>query len=293
MGADIHIITQVRKDGIWNYVKELPESLNTRNYSTFGFLADVRNSFQSDGFQPKGFPEDLTTKKFDFCNYRESAKERYARQEKQMVKLPDGTYIDVRDERLKITCATEEEAQSYDKYHIVYPDQFYAYDPKVLNGEYVDITLNQLMSFEDFLAEYYEDEWDEEMQEYGMWRVDFDCPDYHSASYLSLQELLDKDLDDYTSKKAKLPAAFYRAFKELGGVMPNGMSIIEEENRIPGDLIEAFQFAFEPDIIVKWQSTAEEIAEYPIIKGIEELKAIAEKYNVEPNDIRIVFAFDN
>lgn len=293
MGADIHIITQVRKDGVWNYVKELPESLNTRNYSTFGFLADVRNSFQSDGFQPKGLPSDMTEKKFDFCNYRESAKERYARQEKQMVKLPDGTYLEPKDERLKIVCATEEEAQSYEKYRIVYPDQFYAYDPKVLNGEYVNVTLNQLMSFEDFLAEYYEDEWDEEMQEYGMWRVDFDCPDYHSPSYLSLQEFLDKDLSDYTSKKAKLPAAFYKAFKELGGVMPNGMSIIEEENRIPGDLIEAFQFAFEPDIIVKWQSTAEEIAEYPIIKGIEELKAIAEKYDVEPNDIRIVFAFDN
>ena len=32
MGCDIHIITEIRKDGKWQWVKEIPESFDSRNY---------------------------------------------------------------------------------------------------------------------------------------------------------------------------------------------------------------------------------------------------------------------
>jgi hypothetical protein len=35
------------------------------------------------------------------------------------------------------------------------------------------------------------------------------------------------------------------------------------------------------------------VKESSLYKGIEELKSLAEKYNVKPEHIRIIFAFDN
>lgn len=66
MGCDIHLITEIRKDGKWKFVPERPESLNKINYTTFAVLAGVRDSFNSCLFPAKGLPADISGKRFDF-----------------------------------------------------------------------------------------------------------------------------------------------------------------------------------------------------------------------------------
>ena len=58
MGCDIHIITQIKKDGHWQYIPEKPESYDCRCYPVFAFLAQVRGCCEN-GFMPRGLPEDL------------------------------------------------------------------------------------------------------------------------------------------------------------------------------------------------------------------------------------------
>lgn len=187
MGCDIHMIVEVKRNESWTGIEELPESLNERNYSIFAFLVNVRNSFNTQGFKPKGKPEMLSDK----------AKKMF-------------------------------------------------------------------------------EEWRE---------------DGHSHSYLSLKELIEKDKSDYFSVKCKVLKEFYDKFLELGGVIPEGMTIEEDK---PHGIIDCFRFVVEPTVLVKWKPAEESIKKYLLFKGIEELKEIANKYNINDyNEIRIVFCFDN
>ena len=195
MGCDIHIITEIKKNNVWERVLDIPDALDKRNYSTFAFLADVRNSFGTKGFEAKGLPKDISRMKFDY--------------------------------------------NADDDY-------------------------------------------------YG---IDFSCEDYHSHSYLSLKELIDIDKTDYVSNKYKMDRKFYEDFIKLGGVLPKGMTIEQYE---PSDFVDIMRFAFEPTVLIKWMPSDKETKEFPIFKGIEEMKKIAEKYSIEDfENIRIVFAFDN
>ena len=63
MGCDIHMISQAKKDGCWQYVPETPETYNWRDYDVFAFLARVRGGCEN-GFLPKGLPEDLGETKY-------------------------------------------------------------------------------------------------------------------------------------------------------------------------------------------------------------------------------------
>lgn len=186
MGCDIHFVTEVKKEGKWEGVEEDLKILENRNYSTFAFLANVRNSFGTKGFEPKGSPEDMS------------------------------------DEAKKLV-----------------------------------------------------EEWD----------------DGHSHSYLTLQELIDKDKTDYCSVKCKILKDFYDKFIELGGVIPEGMSIEEDK---PQSIMDCFRFAVEETILVKWEAAEADTKNYPIFKIIEELKEIANIHSITDfSNIRIVFFFDN
>ena len=124
------------------------------------------------------------------------------------------------------------------------------------------------------------------------WEVDFECEDYHSHSHLTLKELIEKDKTSYCSHKCKISKHFYEKFIELGGVIPEGMKVKTEIEH--GDFIDALRYAYDPTVIVAWNPSEEEAQEYPIFKGIRALEEIAEKYGIEnPENIRIVFAFDN
>ncbi len=60
MSCDIHTIVEVKKENTWVGVEECPKEFSERNYSMFAFLANVRNRFMTKGFEPKGFPEDMS-----------------------------------------------------------------------------------------------------------------------------------------------------------------------------------------------------------------------------------------
>lgn len=200
MGCDIHIITEIKKSNKWERVPDVPAAFDERNYYVFAWLANVRNSFDLDGFRPRGLPQDISGRKF----------------------------------------------------------------------------------------EPYELEDDEEEPDF---RIDFDDGDYHSHSYLTLQEMLNKDKTDLLMEKCKVVRDFYQKFIELGGVIPDGMTV-SDRRADSGTLIDAIRESFEPVVIVRWPSSQKK-ENNPVFIGINQLQEIANKYGVSPNCIRIVFAFDN
>ena len=58
MGCDIHMITQIKKDGHWQYIPEIPRRYACRWYPIFAFLAQVRGVCKN-GFIARGLPDDL------------------------------------------------------------------------------------------------------------------------------------------------------------------------------------------------------------------------------------------
>ena len=183
MGCDIHMITQIKKDSCWQYVSEVPEAFDWRNYDVFAFLAQVRG-YCENGFIPKGLPEDLGE-----TRYRQW---------------------------------------------------------KDCSGEIC-------------------------------YEVDFESRDYHSHSYLTLQELDEKLRQNAPAEEpVHVPKRFLEAFYLHGGELPYGMQIMRK-NDTGADVI--------------WDSGLECYA--VLCEGIDELVEIAHKYDVSADHIRIVFAFDS
>ena len=310
MGCDIHMITEIRKDEKWNFIEEIPNSLDTRNYSTFAILADVRNYFNKKGFQPKGLPEDISGMKFRFCFDKESKLSVYETMGRRKLVFSDGCIEepDFKDCLLHISEEKHKEiddlrnsdkeyySQRYYGLAIHYKNNekdYVVYDAFIVGGHFKEVPYKELYpSFDDFLKDMYEDEWNEEMQDYGYWEIDFECDDFHTPSYLSLQELVDGDYEDYCSTSYKMDRDFYNHFIENGGTFPEIFKIVGDTK--PCDIAECFREAFLPTVLISWKDSDENIKNRPIFKGIEELKNIAKKYNItDYNDIRIVFAFDN
>lgn len=183
MGCDIHMITQIKKDGCWQYVPETPGTYNWRDYDVFAFLAQVRG-YCKDGFIPKGLPEDL-------------GETRYEQWEE-------------------------------------------------CNGEI-------------------------------HYSINFESIDYHSHSYLTLQEIDDKLRQNAPEEEpVRIPKRFLDTFYLHGGELPYGMQVMSRDDAAA-------------DII--WDSGLEY---YPVLcRGRDELLEIARKYDVSPEHIRIVFAFDS
>ena len=62
MGCDIHTVVEIKKENTWVGLEECPKEFDERNYALFAFLAGVRNRFNTKGFEPKGFPDDMSEK---------------------------------------------------------------------------------------------------------------------------------------------------------------------------------------------------------------------------------------
>ena len=169
---------------------------------------------------------------------------------------------------------------------------YHVFDANLVNGYLEEVPFVKLYpTFKDYMATMFDDEWDDEAGDYGYWQVDFDCPDYHSHSYLTLRELLDADYSGYTAKKYKMSKLFYNEFLKAGGILPNKFYIEESTD---GDIVDCIAEAINPTVTVCWQPTEWERTNLPLMCGIDELKEIAGKHNISnPENIRIVFAFDN
>lgn len=292
MGCDIHIITQIKNGDSWEYVPEIPQSFDKRSYTLFAFLADVRNDFQMKGFQPKGLPEDMKDFEFRFVSQEQEILNSFNAPEKKMVRLPDGSIIDFYDKRLSEFYPSYEEVKKFDNFRYdSETKQYSVQNPAILSGEVIYMKYKDLMSYQEYVDEYYKNDWNEQMQQYGYFAIDFECSDYHSHSWLTLKELIDSDKTDYFSNAVKVPALFYKEFIKRGGVLPDGMSVIAGDERIPSNIIDTIRYSFCPDVIIRWMDG--EDSESLLMKGISELIEISNKYNVDSSNIRIVFAFDN
>jgi hypothetical protein len=243
MGCDIHIITEIRKNDKWEMIKEVPEYLDCRNYYAFGVLADVRNSYGVDVFRPNGLPDDLSTKKRDFHSEMESIKNFYER---------------------NIETFYEKDGVEYNILN------------KPEDAKKIEIPSKEKHTLKEFCNLYYKDEYDEEMDDYGYWEVNFDY-DYHNYSHRTLRELLDykKNVKKYSD--IYVSEAFLDKFYELGGVLPDEMSFEKEDGKVYIEVEDEYELG----------------GRETLFRGIDELEEIAKKYNVLPEDIRIVFAFDS
>lgn len=200
MGCDIHIATEIRKNDKWEQVIETPRSLHDRDYSLFSFLnKTIRNDWVYDGFDEKGYPEDMVSK-------------------------------------------------------------------------YLDWNLEP------------EDEDD------NGWEVN--NGDLHGQSWLSLQELIDKDKSYFCMEKVRVPVRFIDKLNELGIELPKEINIIEPD--ISNASLTAIYSAITLTRIVYWKDEDCKEEDLAINAGIKELKEIAAKYDItDYNNIRIIFAFDN
>lgn len=134
---------------------------------------------------------------------------------------------------------------------------------------------------------------DEDEDEEDYYEIDFreERSDYHSHSWLTLKELQEADKSDFLYTKIKVDKEFIDKFFEFGGKMPEQMEIIDYT---PNTLVDVFYYAYQPNVIIRWKSVKEsELKNISIFEGIKELEEIAEKYDVDNENIRIVFAFDN
>ena len=80
MGTDIHLAAEVRKDGVWKYVKTFPsynedgysweDSPDEQLYALFGVLAGVRERIDTGEalFPGRGLPEDIDKDSYDGFN---------------------------------------------------------------------------------------------------------------------------------------------------------------------------------------------------------------------------------
>ena len=320
MGCSIHLITEMYKDGKWKYIQENPETFTHRDYTLFSVLANnTRNYFATKGFRPKGLPEDISSKHFVWESDRDYALKQFETAEWGILCLrtSDGDYIRTDDkshpliEKCKIEITKAEydfisekirnnDSEFLDRYTNLYESfskeegrHYHASDASIVSGSWKKLPFkNFYINFDTFLRQYHCDDFNEEMNDIGRWDINFEDNDWFNHSWLTLKELQDFPLDDYCSEKVKVPKFFYDKFIELGGTIPEGMTINSEE-REPADLFDCFQQALCPDVIASWPGDRNDKERFPLLKGIDELSEIAQKYECSPEEIRIVFAFDN
>lgn len=307
MGCDIHIIVEIRKDGKWEYVPDIPKSLNDRNYKTFACLAGVRDDFGNKVFEPKGLPDDLSGKRFRFNSQRCFYESLYNKDTTTVFVDSDGNKsewwiksVEIDNKMYDDIMKNLKEAnpEYVRRYRGPYWSEsggerkYYVQDAYSQNGHFETIKYSDLYkTFQDYANEHFQDEYDEEANDYGHWEVDFDSCDFHTPSYLSLQELQDADYSKYTAQKYKMEREFYDEFKSSGGTFPEKFTIFEEP--LATDFLTAIRESVCPVVTVMWQPDHIDRSRYNVFNGIDELKEIADKYGVSPENIRIVFAFDN
>lgn len=321
MGCSIHIITEIKKNGKWAYIPEVPEEFDTRNYKLFSLFANVRNYFGIKSFDVKGIPTDISATKFDFESYTAQGKERYYDEKdghmsfitetgeiKSISEIPDTIlskeeYETLSNELSRFSNEPKGSEANLNAFHRRYNGlgwlseskgirTYYVKDATKHNGHFERVPYYKLyQTLEDFMAYMYEGEWDDERKEYGSWQIDFTEEDLHSHNHLSLKELVDADYTDFFAIRYKMDKTFYDEFIRLGGILPDGMKVIQYE---PTEFTDIIRESFNPTMMIAWDTTEDKKNDSPLFKGIAQLKEIAAKYEIEDySDIRIVFAFDN
>ena len=314
MGCDIHIITEIKENNKWKYVPEIPKSFDKRNYNLFAILAGVRDSWNSQIFEAKGLPNDISGKKFNFIRYRDKYKSVYETTETTCLVINNeiiGKLWNCQDERYKATKVklTAEEyhklkefqKQSPAAYNSRFADltqiksdsvEYYVRDASVVDGEWKKVPYKDIYpTIDDYLEKNFNDEYDNTIKDYGYWKIDFNSPDFHTPSYITLKEFEETNYSTAYNQKAKIPKEFFDNFINFGGSLPKQMVV---EASSTGDIRDVISEVIQPTATISWKDSKIDFNNTALYIGIQELKDIANKYNIEDhNNIRIVFAFDN
>lgn len=267
------IIVEIYKDGIWEYVPEVPPSLyhreddRTFNFLGYHYYENLKMNGYAKGPEPKGLPEDLSGQLFQFESNVNFYKKQYRnncrdREEVFVHQLPNGLLVEKDDICLKKFCDENPEA-----------------DIKIFKIPFAGL----YPTFETYMiamARNGECEYNEMLDDWGYWGVDFSnytSPD--ECSFLTLKELLDADFNIYIEE----------CFKSEG--------ITSEDMDFPSlSIVKKYLFNKKANAIInlmtikKWRLDI--LIKQPLFKGIRELQKIAEKYDVLPKNIRIVYMFD-
>jgi len=312
MGCDIHLIVEIKNEkmGKWEYIPEVLRSLNDRNYSTFALLSNVRDNFCDNHFPVRGLPPDISGLRFRFEPESEKRRRIYEEnEEEEHYKLPDGTYIRWLPWDLNRTVTPLEfaawEGEKGIKYSylkdVKWKEQvkipnWYIRDPADIGAVKVVLRPKDIYpTFEEYWEKHKDkDDWDEHAQDYGRYKVDFsENGEYHGHNWITLREMLDFDYSDYIMEKCYARGAIWDAFKRLGGVLPEGMTV--NDNPEPGTIVQCIRVAGLREVLFQWEpeNKVRAWSETPIFEAIEELKKIQQRYKVQSENVRMVFAFDN
>ena len=296
MGCDIHTIVEIRKNGKWEYIPDLPVVFDSRSYGVFSILnRNVRNSYGRDGFEQKGLPNDVSGRRFRFTSYREELEKAYNHKETFVCYIggEDKKYVQAYEEclnteidfelyeELKSGMTHEQSLRYYSPTQTAYPQRYFVQDAQKVSGQFMEVPYRFLYSdIKEFNKAYYNYPWYDEEQDFGYYDVDFDS-DLHSHSFLSLAELKTKVITKSSDKEFLIDKEFLVYLKEeLGGDLPETMIIGDE---VDGKSKVSF-------VIDPYETCCQENYN----EGVEELCKIKEKYNIKNDeDIRIVFAFDS
>lgn len=296
MGCDIHTIVEIKRDGKWEFVPDLPLTFDSRSYGVFSILnRNVRNSYCRDGFEGKGLPNDLSGRKFRFVSCRKElenafktkttfvcyigGKEKeflYPYDEKLTVEIDKELF-----EELKGGMTTEQSLRYYSPVARISPEEkYFVQDAQKVNGEFREMPYARLFSsLTAFNKVYYDYVYLEEEDDYGYYEVDFDS-DLHSHSYLSLAELKTKVMHISSDKTFVVDDEFLVCLKEELCELPESMIVLDSKD---GKTTVSF-------VIDAYEANSQENYN----DGVNDLCKIKEKYNIaSDDDIRIVFAFDS
>lgn len=295
MGCDIHTIIEVKQDGKWKYIPELPDTFNDRCYGVFSILnRNVRNYNGRNGFEGNGIPTDISGKQFRFVSQYDELFGAYNNKstfvcwidEKQSFISPYDeslkTEIDAEFyEELKSGMTEKQKSRYYMPVQTPYPQKYFVQDANKVNGEFVNLPFTFLYkTLKEFNDAYYKFEWHENEKDYGYYEVDFESNDFHSHSHLTLAELKTKVVNATPDKEFIVEKDFITCLENEIGEFPETMVVEDlKDNKVK------VSFGIDPDDFYPQESYN---------KGVKELEDIKEKYNVKSDeDLRIVFAFDS
>lgn len=294
MGTDIHTIVEIRKNGKWEYIYDVPDTFTNRYYNLFSILnKNIRNSCGIDGFEPKGLPVDLSTKKCRFVSQGKELENAY-KNKGDIFCCVEGNppiFYSILDEKLH----TEIDRETFEKikrgqveegrYMFAtesYKDKgrYFVQDASLVGGKFKKVLFAERFStLKEFDSYYYNYKWVEAENDFGYYEIDFEDNCLYGHSFLNLAELKTKNVKIEGEENYQVDKRFIdKLLMEIGELPEN--FIIKNNNRKYIDLV--------------WTPDSEIAYAYEAYgKGIKEMEDLKEKYGVvNDEDIRIVFAFD-
>ena len=297
MGCDIHAIFEVKQNGKWCYVPDLPDEFDDRCYAFFAMLNRyVRNRNDVKGFEPNGLPDDMSGQQFRFRSAKKELERGYAKDvfccfigEYEFYNTYDGrleTIIDMELYEHLCDGMTDDEALRY-----YYPRhrfkngemEYVVQDASVVGGQFLNVPYKMIYrNLKEYNDAYYKYVYLEEFDDFGYYEADFTSADYHGHSYLTLAQLKQKVKDLSPENKYVVCSDFIEALLEEIDELPECFLVVDEDTK-NGTVTIGRNEDSESFFTQKFYNDA--------VKKVEEIK---KKYAIQDDEnVRVIFAFDS